>query len=213
MIAIYSARICPFAQRTRALLTHLDVEFELREIDLGNRDPAFLRLTPTGKVPLFLEGELLLYESDVINDYLAERYGWPGAYSGHPGLRARQRLAMKMWDQTIVTAFYASLRDPAGLDDRKRSKLEREIDQTAATIARMEQTAETAETMPAFHVAPFWARMDWLRKHTALPALFDARETLRAWLDRTVALPAVRATLPDRESTVKRYEEFFVGRR
>jgi len=208
MILLYSAQVCPFAQRPRALLTHLGEPFELREIDLGARDPEFLARTPTGRVPLLVEGTLALYESQVIADYLAETRGFTAAYSADAGLRARQRLAMKRWDEAVGPAFYRSLRDPAALSDDDTRALSRELDEIAETVAAA--GAPTADLL-AFHCAPFWARMTWLREHAPLPAQVDAREPLRAWLDAAVALPAIQATLPDRDATVQRYRERFVG--
>ena len=91
MLSLFSADACPFAHRTRALLTHLGVEFQVREIDLQNRDPEFLKISPTGKVPLLVDGGTVLYESRIINDYLAEKLDWATAYSADPAERARQR--------------------------------------------------------------------------------------------------------------------------
>jgi len=65
----------------------------------------------------------------------------------------------------------------------------------------------------AIHCAPFWARMDWLREHSPVTALFDARPRLREWLDRTVALPEIRKTLPEREWAVRQYVEHYVKQR
>ena len=87
MLKIYSAEGCPFAHRSRALLSHLGVPFELHEIDLANRDSEFLKLSPTGRVPLLADGDFVLYESQIINAYLAEVHGWERAFANNPRLR------------------------------------------------------------------------------------------------------------------------------
>ena len=69
------------------------------------------------------------------------------------------------------------------------------------------------ENLIGFHLAPFWARMSWLRHMTGLPKLVDGRLQLRTWLDRAVAMPALQATLPDKEPLVKSYEERFASTR
>jgi len=209
MLTLYSAEICPFAQRTRAVLARLDVPFECREIDLSDRDPTFLRLTPTGKVPLLVDGELKLYESTVVGEYLAERYGWGAALAPEPELRSRQRLAMKQWDDRVLPAWYRSLIDPRSFDAKARGKVEGELDEAEATVAAMQGVTDN---LMGFHVAPFWARMDWLREHSPIPALIDAHHGLRAWADRAVGLPAILQTLPDREFAVQQYELHYVNR-
>ncbi len=150
-----------------------------------------------------------MYESQIINEYLADLHDWDCAFAADPRLRARQRLAIKQWDAKILKAFYASLRDPAWLDVERREEVGRELDELARTIEQMDHEVES---LLAFHVATHWARMVWLRSFTGLPELVDERPQLREWLDRTARIPALLETLPDREATVRRYEDRYVGR-
>jgi glutathione S-transferase len=191
---IYSARICPFAQRTRALLTHLGQQYDLREIDLADKPADFLQASPTGRVPLLIEGDLKLYESGIIFEYLAETLDWAGL-PDDPAHRARHRLAIKRFDEVVVPVFYG-----APVDDT----LERELVELEATIAH----ASMPSTL-AFHLAPFWARWDWLRDYSDLAARIDRHPVLRQWLDGAVALPAIQATLPDRDYVRLAYGAYF----
>lgn len=204
MPVLFSAAVCPFAHRTRALLTHLEVPFELREIDLKDKPRDFLELSPTGKVPLLVDGEVKLYESAVINDYLAEKHDFRDAYPAGPAARARTRLAMKQFDDVVLPAFYEGMKDPSTVDEARRRKVGRELDEIGHTAARI-------PSLLSFHVATFWVRWSWLREHTELPALIEQRPRLRDWFDEAVAHPAVQATLPDREETVALYLERYVG--
>src|SRR3546814_9028464 len=57
-------------------LQELDAEFEFVPVNLlagENRRPDFLRLNPTGKLPVLVDGDLVLTESAAIVMYLAER--------------------------------------------------------------------------------------------------------------------------------------------
>jgi glutathione S-transferase len=58
------------------LLNELGLEYELEPMDpLGEeaRSPAFRALNPTGKVPVLIDGDLVLTESAAIQLYLAEK--------------------------------------------------------------------------------------------------------------------------------------------
>ena len=208
MLKLYSAQICPFAQRTRALLVHLEVPFELLEIDLSDRDPEFLALSPTGRVPMLVDGDFTLYESQVINEYLADVHGWQEAFPADAQLRARHRVAMKQWDEIVVDAFYDSMRAGGSIDTDRRDRIGRELDALATTVAA---SGEQPESLLAFHCAPHWARMDWLRRVTSLAELVDDRPPLHAWLHSTVQAEAIRDTLPDREVTITRYERRYAA--
>ena len=166
-----------------------------------------MKLTPTGKVPLFLDGDLKLFESRIINDYLAEKSGWTLAYAEDTGLRARQRLAMDRWENAILPPFYSSLKKPASFDTPVRETVRGEVREIARTVTEI--SAELP-CMLDFHCAPFWARMSWLAEYSPLSAVLREERDLAAWLDRTLEIPAVQATLPEKEATVAAYAKKYV---
>ena len=54
----------------------LDVEYVRVDLDkLENRDPAYLAVNPNGKVPTLVDGDLILWESDVIMCHMARSVG------------------------------------------------------------------------------------------------------------------------------------------
>ena len=58
-------------------LRELDAEFEFVPVNLRageNRSPDFLSLNPAGKLPVLVDGDLVLTESAAIVMYLAEKY-------------------------------------------------------------------------------------------------------------------------------------------
>src|SRR5262249_50810969 len=58
-------------------LKELDAEFEFVPINLlagAHRRPDFLRLNPAGKVPVLVDGDLVLTESAAIVMYVADKY-------------------------------------------------------------------------------------------------------------------------------------------
>ena len=62
-------------------LRELDAEFEFVPVNLPageNRSPDFLRLNPAGKLPVLVDGDLVLTESAAIVMYLAEKYADKG---------------------------------------------------------------------------------------------------------------------------------------
>ena len=63
--------------RARWTLQELGVDFEAITVDLGageHRRPEFLAINPAGKLPAFVDGDLVLTESAAIVLYLAEKY-------------------------------------------------------------------------------------------------------------------------------------------
>jgi glutathione S-transferase len=66
----------PNATAVLAVARELGIELELREINLPageQRQPAFLRINPNGKVPTLEDGDFILWESGAIMQYLASK--------------------------------------------------------------------------------------------------------------------------------------------
>ncbi|MGU7783583.1 glutathione S-transferase family protein [Burkholderia sp. PU8-34] len=74
------------------LCTELNLPFEHEEWGAGFRstnDPAYLALNPNGLVPVIKDGDFVLWESNSIIRYLANRYGDASLYPAEPQARAR----------------------------------------------------------------------------------------------------------------------------
>ena len=77
--------------RARWILQELGVDFEAVTVNLAageHRRAAFLAVNPAGKVPVLVDGELILNESVAIVVYLAEKYPERGFMPAEPRLRA-----------------------------------------------------------------------------------------------------------------------------
>lgn len=71
---LYGFPPSPNTWKVRALAAHLDIplEFELVDLTKGEqRSPAFLALNPTGRTPVLVDGDFVLWESEAILQYLA----------------------------------------------------------------------------------------------------------------------------------------------
>jgi glutathione S-transferase len=63
--------------RARWTLQELGVDFESATVNMlagEHRSPAFLKINPAGKLPVLVDGDLVLTESVAIVLYLAEKY-------------------------------------------------------------------------------------------------------------------------------------------
>jgi len=75
------------------LLEELGVPYELVQFDFtpeNLKKPEFLRISPLGKVPVIQDGELTMFESGAIVEYILEKYG-NGRLAPAPGTPARGR--------------------------------------------------------------------------------------------------------------------------
>ncbi|NBX93667.1 MAG: glutathione S-transferase family protein [Proteobacteria bacterium] len=69
-IFLYSFRRCPFAMRVRIALHEKEIAFKVVEEDLKNFSSRLISLHPEAKVPLFVQGQRVIYESAIITEYV-----------------------------------------------------------------------------------------------------------------------------------------------
>ncbi len=108
-IELFSARVCPFAHRTRLALAIKGIEFELTEIDFDAKPQRFLDISPYGKVPALVQDGDAVYESNVINQYLDEVYPQPALMPQDPLGRARARIWMEFLDSKFLGVYYDAI--------------------------------------------------------------------------------------------------------
>ena len=117
MVTLYDADRCPYCARVRIVLAEKDLEYDTVTIDLQNRPDWLYDKNPLGKVPVIEEDAFVLPESEVIMEYLEERYPEPALLPADPAARARVRLAVHRFDTNLGDAYYAFRRgDDDGIE-------------------------------------------------------------------------------------------------
>jgi glutathione S-transferase len=181
-VEIFSAEVCPYAQRTRMVLIEKGVDFTLREVDLANKPDWFLGVSPYAKVPVIRHQGRVVYESAIINEYLDEVYPEPPMMPEAPGARATVRIWIDFMNMKLLPCFYRLL-----------------------MAQEPEKQAQEAETLTAH----FRLVETAVRDEGSGPYLFGARLSLAdlslyPWFERLPALEHYRGTmLPDDCSRLK----------
>jgi glutathione S-transferase len=120
MITLYDADRCPYCARVRIVLAEKGIEYETVVIDLSDRPDWLYEKNPLGKVPVLEEDAFVLPESEVIMEYLDERYPDPPLLSADPADRALVRLVIQRFDTNLGDAYYAFRRGEDHAEERLR---------------------------------------------------------------------------------------------
>ena len=94
MMTLYSGITCPFSHRCRFVLFEKGMDFEIKDIDTFNKPEDLAVINPYNQVPVLVERDLILYESNIINQYLDERFPHPQLMPADPVMRGRGRLVL-----------------------------------------------------------------------------------------------------------------------
>jgi stringent starvation protein A len=122
-MTLYDADRCPYCARVRLVLAEKGVPYETVVVDLDHRPAWIYDKNATGRVPVLEEDAFVLPESDVICEYLEERYPEPPLLPADPAERALARLAIFRFDDRLGDDYYALRRGQDGAAERLEERL------------------------------------------------------------------------------------------
>ncbi len=199
-IRLYSYDACPFAQRTRMVLSEKGIDFALEEVDPFNKPANWSEISPYGKVPVLRHDDTSIYESTIINEYLDEVFPQPALLPTDPVARAMARIWMDYCDNKMRPAAAKILWESdtpekraeafAGLDDAlyflEREGLEKLGD---GPYFFGEQVS-----LVDFQFLPFFERLELYEELTGYHWPDDTPR-LHRWFDAMRERPSVAPTL------------------
>jgi glutathione S-transferase len=182
---LYTAERCPYAARARITLAEKGIAHDAVEIDLGDRPAWLYEKNPLGRVPVYEEDEgLVLPESEVIMEYLEERFPEPALWPADPAERALGRLWLQRFDDRLGNAYYEARRG----DGR---------DELDARLADLDRTLEAQPYLTGreYGLADI-GYVPWiLRARVNLGVNIESFPAVEAWLAVLTERPAVAAEL------------------
>ena len=108
-LKLISHKLCPYVQRAVIALTEKRVVFERIDIDLVNKPDWFLAISPLGKTPVLQVGDVPIFESAVILEYLEETQP-KRLHPADPVRRAEHRAWIEFGSAVLndIAGFYAA---------------------------------------------------------------------------------------------------------
>jgi glutathione S-transferase len=195
---LISHKLCPYVQRAVIALSEKGVEFERIDIDLANKPDWFMKISPLGKVPVLRvatdAGEVALFESNVICEYIEDTQGGAKLHPRDPLQRAQHRAWME-FGSTILSELWGleTTSDPAVFEAKSK-----------AVAAKFAQVEHTLGAGPFFAgkdfslvdavFAPIFRYFDVFDRLTDL-AVFADTPKLRTWRKELAGRPSVQSAV------------------
>lgn len=203
MMVLYSGTTCPFSQRCRFVLYEKGMDFEIKDIDLFNKPEDISLMNPYGTVPILVERDLILYESNIINEYIDERFPHPQLMPADPIMRARARLFLHNFEKEIFV-YVSILEDRAKRGDeallnRARTTIRDRLSQIASLMAKNRYIMGDDFTMLDVAIAPLLWRLD----HYGIE-LPKSAAAIQKYAERIFSRPAFIEALTPSEKVMRR---------
>lgn len=185
VMTLFSDPKSPSSHRVRLMAKEKDIPMEVVEVDTSQGMPEDLvELNPYGTLPTLVDRDLVLYDPQVIIEYLDERFPHPPLLSVDPISKARSRQMLRQ----IELEWYSLADIITQSDDEKEVKL-----------ARRDLQERLIQMIPVFEHQPFFMNDEY--------SLVDVSLAVLMW-----RLPFLGIELPKSAKAVKDYGEKVLAR-
>lgn len=204
MPTLYTTALSANGRKPLAVSRHLGLELTVEDVNVyagEGQSPEFLAVSAAGKVPVLVDGDLTLTESNAILVYLAEAYGDNRLWSSDP--RRRAEIARWLsWEssewQPVLSSALAGFVGPLVVPALAKAEpapvewldppLQKVLQRLNEALGERDYVAGDELTLADFSVGG----MTMYLHRAGLPA--DAYPNVIAWYQRLDDVPAWRAT-------------------
>lgn len=185
-MALYSGRFDPYSHRVRIVLAEKGVAVDIIDINASNRAIEELAsYNPYGTIPTLVDRDLVLYRSEIIMEYIDERFPHPPLMPVYPIAKGRTRLMIYR-----VNHDWYSLMDLILNPDTEPKVIEQ---------ARQNLSDSLTSITPVFAEMPFFLSEEF--------SLIDCCIAPLLW-----RLPLMGVKLPPQAQAIENYAERVFGR-
>ncbi len=212
MVIVYEHPLSPYAQKVKIALTEKGVEFDARMPDLfSGSDEAFAATNPRREVPSLVDGDVAIFDSTIILEYIEDRWPMPPLLPASPGERARVRMIEEVCDtyyEPINWAVFEIRVFQRATGDLADQLLARAAAQTAGANAYLERQLGNR---PYLNGEQFgWGDLcavPFVGAAASIGHAPQAGSPLSAWLERVTSRPSVAQTLQQATATLGGFQQ------
>ena len=197
-LKLISHKLCPYVQRAVIALNEKGVAFERVDIDLANKPAWFLKISPLGKVPVLTvasdEGDIALFESNVICEYIEETQGGAKLHPQDPLQRAQHRAWMEFGSAILADLWGLETTNDAAIFEGKREAVAAKFARVEAALGAGPFFAGRDFSLVDAVFAPIFRYFDVFDEFIDL-AVFAKTPKLRKWRAELAKRPSVKAAV------------------
>jgi RNA polymerase-associated protein len=199
MMTLYSGTTCPFSQRCRNVLYEKGMDFQIVDVDLHNKPEDLAVMNPYNQVPVLVERDLILYESNIINEYIDDRFPHPQLMPADPVMRARARLFLFRFEHEMFSHVETLEKGNQRNADRSRATIRDNLVQFATVFAKQKYMLGDEFSMLDVAIVPLLWRLDYYNIHLPKQAA-----PLMKYAERLFSRPAFIDSLTASEKVMRK---------
>lgn len=197
---LYSGPLSLFTAKVRIALREKGLAAEIVDVPFGRqgyqpKHPEVLRVNPKAQVPVLVDGDLELYDSTLILEYLEDRHPEPALYPREPAARARCRQLELFADELLFKPILPLIQEvfykpaPERRDAARVAEASAELRARYADLERL--LGDREYFCGAFTVADVGVFLCCMFGASLGVPVSEGQPRLSAWVARTGARPAI----------------------
>lgn len=199
MMTLYSGTICPYSHRCRIVLFEKGMDFQVIDVDVFNKPEDLAVMNPYNKVPVLVERDLILYEANIINEYIDERFPHPQLMPADPVMRARARLFLHRFEQELFCHIDGLESGVVKTVEKARAAVRENLTQIAPVFTKQKFMLGDEFSMLDVAIAPLLWRLD----HYGIQLDKDAMPLMK-YAERLFSRPAYSEAMTPSEKAMRK---------
>jgi RNA polymerase-associated protein len=199
MMTLYSGSTCPYSHRCRIVLFEKDMDFEIIDVDMHNKPEEIASISPSGKMPVLVERDLILTESNIINEYIDERFPHPQLMPPDPVMRARARLVLFNFEHDLFSHVITLEHSLSKASDKARNEIRDSLSQLTPILTKQKYLMNDEFSMLDVAIAPLL----WRLEHYGIELPKVAAPVLK-YRERLFSRPAFISALTPTEKALRK---------
>ena len=149
---LYAIPVSTYSAKVRMALGIKTIDYQMVPPPGGYSSPEYMSIIPLGTIPGLEDGEFRMSESDIITEYLEEKFPTPPLLHGTPAARAQQRFLSRyhdLWLEPQLRALFSQL-DPSTRDQQETAY---RLDKYQARLTTLEQLIDPKPYMASEQIS------------------------------------------------------------
>lgn len=159
MMNLYSGTTDPLSHRCRIVLFEKGMDFQVIDVDLFNKPEDIAVINPYNRVPVLVDRDLVLYEPNIINEYIDERFPHPQLMPPDPIMRARARQLLHSLELELFVHIEALEKNQKGVE-KVRAHVRDQLLQLAPMFTKQKFMLGDEFSMLDVAIAPLLWRLE-----------------------------------------------------
>ena len=198
-MTLYSGTTDPFSQRCRIVLHEKGMDFQIIDVDIDHKPEDLAVINPYNRTPVLVERDLVLYESNIINEYIDERFPHPQLMPADPVARARARLFLHQVEKDIFAHVEPMEKGTERQREKARAHVSDALSQIAPMFAKQKYWFGDEFSMLDVAISPLMWRLDHYGIHLPKQAA-----PLMKYAERLFSRPAYIEALTSAERGMRK---------